>query len=108
MENEINPARLVKVMRQLPEQKFRIMDLAPQLLDDKGHVDVIKAIDRQPEINTAIMEVQSYIKEVKDLYRVVLFLSIGEKKNWATDVDDLDLFGQEDEDAVDLNGEYDE
>ncbi|KKN14591.1 hypothetical protein LCGC14_0994520 [marine sediment metagenome] len=79
MENEITCRRVVEILKKLPEKKFRITELAPQLINEKGLVDVAKAIDRQPELNTAILEVQNYIREVKGLYRVVLSLGLGKE-----------------------------
>ncbi len=72
--NEITCERFVKMLKRLPEKKFRIMELAPQLIDEKGRIDIVKCIDRQPELNTAILEVQNYVKQVKELFRIVLYI----------------------------------
>jgi hypothetical protein len=42
------------------------MALAPELLDEKGEVDITKAIERQPELNLAISEVQIYVRESRE------------------------------------------
>jgi hypothetical protein len=57
--------RLVAALKKMPEKKFRISTLAEQILDDKGKVDFVKAMDRQGELNLAIVEVQVYIKAVR-------------------------------------------
>lgn len=64
---EITTARIVAVLEKLPEKRFRISELAPQLLDDKGQVDIAKAIDRQGELNLALVEVRNYIKAVREV-----------------------------------------
>ncbi len=93
---EITCEGIVKVLKKLPEKKFRIMELAPQLIDEKGKVDIVKAIDKQPELNTAIVEVQAYIKEVKELYRVLLYLSLGKKETWVGEDEDIEVAEDED------------
>jgi len=57
--------RLVFVLRKVPERRFRIMDLAPQLVDAEGNVDIARAIEHQGELNLAIAEVQTYVRGVK-------------------------------------------
>jgi hypothetical protein len=56
---------IVAALKKVPEKKFRIAELAPELLDKNGKVDIAKAVDRLPEINLAVVEVQSYVKMVK-------------------------------------------
>lgn len=55
-------SRLVKALRSVPEKTFRVMDLAPTLIDEKGQVVLEKAMDAQGELNLAITEVETYIK----------------------------------------------
>lgn len=56
---------IVKALRTVPEKKFRIVELAPHLLDDSGNVDIVKAMDKQGELNLSIVEVESYIKATR-------------------------------------------
>jgi hypothetical protein len=62
---DLTVARIVAVLKKVPEKRFRIMDLAPQLVDEKGNVDIVKIIDQQGELNLAIVEVESYIKATR-------------------------------------------
>ena len=72
--SEITIERLVGVLKSIPEQKFLIMDLAPQLVDEKGNIDIIKAIDKQVELNLAIVEVQTYVRDTKTAYKALRFM----------------------------------
>lgn len=63
--------QMVKALAAVPERSFRIAELAPSLLDEKGKVDLAKCMDNQGEINLAIAEVSSYINGVKELRRVL-------------------------------------
>jgi len=68
MPHTITPARIVGILKKVPEKTFRITGLAPQLLDAAGKkVDIEKAMLHQGELNLAIREVQSYIQEVHAL-----------------------------------------
>lgn len=75
MKITLTAPRIVRVLKKVPEKKFRIMELAPQLVDDNGHVDVVKAVDRQTELNLAIIEVESYVRATKDIVRVLQRMS---------------------------------
>lgn len=67
--------RLVAILEKVPEKRFRIAELAPQVLDDKGKVDIAKAIDLQGELNLAVVEVQSYIRATKTVVGALLGIS---------------------------------
>lgn len=56
---------MVKALKKVPEKKFRIAEIAPELMGKDGKVDIGKAVDRLPEINMAIAEVQTYVKGTK-------------------------------------------
>ena len=75
MGDGVTVKRVVAILSRLPEKRFRIMDLAPQLVDEKGKVDIVRAIDRQAEINLAIVEVQSYVKDTKGAVRALQGIS---------------------------------
>jgi hypothetical protein len=47
------------------------MELAPELVDEKGKVDIAKAIDHQAELNIAIVEVESYVRFTKEAAAVL-------------------------------------
>jgi hypothetical protein len=58
---------LVAALRKVPEKTFRIFELAPQLLDANGKVSVEKCIDNHADINMAIMELDRYTHDVREL-----------------------------------------
>jgi hypothetical protein len=64
---DISIKLIVNTLQDVPEKKFRITELAGQLIDDAGKVDILKAMDQQGELNIAIAEVESYIKANKRL-----------------------------------------
>ena len=70
----LTTAVLVRALRKVPEKKFSIVELAPQLLDDSGGVDFVKAMDRQAEVNLAVIEVESYVRASKELLRTLAYL----------------------------------
>lgn len=65
MKAEITTQKVVAALRKIPEKRFLISELAPQLLDESGKVSVAKAVDRQPDVNLAIVEIQNYIQTTK-------------------------------------------
>lgn len=71
MANKLTVKRVVDILKKIPEKRFRIMDLAPQLIDEKGIIDVVKVVDRQGELNMAIVEVQTYIHQVRGLTEIM-------------------------------------
>jgi hypothetical protein len=81
--------RLAEIIKSVPEKKFRIATLAPQLLDDQGQVDVVKCVENQGELNAAIIEIQSYVKSAQNALSALS--NIGGKKlagecfNWPED-----------------------
>ena len=86
---------VVKALRTVPEKKFRIMELVPQILDEKGKVDVVKAMGLQGDLSLAIVEVETYIKSTRQ-FRDVLghinnqrtFGSDGAEQDFEYDMDD--------------------
>ena len=64
--NKLTVKRLVKILQRVPEKRFAIADLAPELLNAKGEVDISKAIERQGDLNLAIIEVQMYVEATRD------------------------------------------
>lgn len=65
--NKLTTKRLAEIFKKVPEKKFRITDLAFELVNDKGRVDITKAMDQQGEINLAIAEVNSYVRSTKEV-----------------------------------------
>jgi PRTRC genetic system protein C len=51
---------VVSVLGTVPEKRLRIIELAAELLDDRGELDLEAAAARQPEVNLAAAEAESY------------------------------------------------
>ncbi len=59
--------RIVAVLKKVPEKKLAIFDLAPQLVDENGKPDIARCLDRQADINLAVLEVQAYVRATKEV-----------------------------------------
>ena len=51
---------VVSILRDLPATHLAVFDLAAELLDVQGDLDIDAAADRQPEINLALAEADAY------------------------------------------------
>ena len=51
---------VVAILRRVPEKRLRLFELAAELLDARGDLDVDEAARRQPEINLAVAEAKAY------------------------------------------------
>jgi PRTRC genetic system protein C len=51
---------IVKILRRVPEAHLAVFDLVSQLMDTDGELDAEAAATRQPEINLASAEAESY------------------------------------------------
>ena len=85
---------MAAILRMVPEKQFRIIELAPQLLDANGNVDIVKAMDAQGELNLAIAEVQFYIHSTKKV-RVALYRIRGARAATVVERDNLEMDGDE-------------
>ena len=56
---------VVEVLRRVPETRLRVFELAAELIDADGELDVDAAGMRQPEINLAIAEAEAYAKATR-------------------------------------------
>jgi PRTRC genetic system protein C len=56
---------IVAILRGVPEKRLAVFDLANDLLDPDGEIDAEAAAARQPEINLAIAEVDSYARATR-------------------------------------------
>jgi hypothetical protein len=72
--NVLTPARLAAVLKKVPEKKFRITGLAPQLLT-RGKVDIAKCMERQQDIDLAVIEVRTYIDGVNSLRHALIYFN---------------------------------
>ncbi len=51
---------VVGILRRVPETRLRVLELAAELVDARGEIDLDEAARRQPEINLAVAEAQAY------------------------------------------------
>ena len=51
---------VVAILRRIPEKRLRVFELAGELLDARGDLDVDEAACRQPEVNLAVAEAKGY------------------------------------------------
>ena len=56
---------VVAILRGVTEKRLAIFDLAVELIDADGEIDAQVAAGRQPEINLAIAEVESYARATR-------------------------------------------
>jgi PRTRC genetic system protein C len=56
---------IVCILRQVPEKRLRIVELAAELLDDRGELDLEAAVARQPEVNLAAAEAEGYARATR-------------------------------------------
>jgi PRTRC genetic system protein C len=57
--------RVVAVLRRVPAKRLRVVELAAELLDENGELDVDRAADRQPEVNLAVAEAEAYARATR-------------------------------------------
>jgi PRTRC genetic system protein C len=58
-------SNIVAILRGVPERQLAVFDLAVELIDADGEIDAQVAAGRQPEINLAIAEVDSYARATR-------------------------------------------
>lgn len=51
---------VVSILLQVGEKRLRIFELAAELLDDRGELDLEAAVARQPDVNLAAAEAEGY------------------------------------------------
>lgn len=56
---------VVTILRRVPEKRLRLFELAAELLDGHGELDVDAAAVRQPEINLAVAEAEAYARATR-------------------------------------------
>lgn len=65
---------VVRILRRIPEKRLRVFELAAELLDDRGEVDVEAAALRQHEVNLALAEVEGYVRATRQASEALLQL----------------------------------
>lgn len=56
---------VVSILGAVLERRLRIVELAAELLDDRGEVDLEMAAARQPEVNLAAAEAEGYARATR-------------------------------------------
>ena len=56
---------IVAILRQVPEKHLAVFDLAAELVDAEGELNAEEAVGRQPEVNLAIAEAESYARATR-------------------------------------------
>jgi hypothetical protein len=88
---KVSVKKLVYALKDIPEVKFRITELAHEVMDG-GTVDVNKAFTMQHDLNLAINEVKLYIERVQEikgkLGRAGSSNNAYMHSEWASDVED--------------------
>ena len=62
---------IVRVLRCVPPTHLRVFDLAAELLDAEGELDMAAAGPRQPEIQLAVTEAEAYAKATQQALRAL-------------------------------------
>ena len=57
-----SPETVVAILRAVPEKRLRVFELARDLLDGDGELDLDAAADRAPDVNLALAEAKSYAR----------------------------------------------
>lgn len=58
---------VMAILRRAPEKRLAVFDLAADLLDSVGEIDAEAAAARQPEVNLAIAEAESYARATRSV-----------------------------------------
>lgn len=56
---------VVSILRTVPNTRLRILELASELLDDRGELNLEATAARQPEVNLAAAEAESYARATR-------------------------------------------
>ncbi len=62
---------VVAILRRVPETRLRVFELAAELLDQDGELDLDAAATRRPEINLAIAEVEVYTRATRQAVEAI-------------------------------------
>jgi hypothetical protein len=62
---------VVAVLRRVPAKRLAIFELAAELLDGEGDVDLDAVASRQPEVNLAVAEVQTHTRATRQAVEAI-------------------------------------
>ena len=63
----ITTGALIAILREIPETRLELIDVAWDLIDEKGDFDYDQALVHIDRVERAIGEVESYVKGVHDM-----------------------------------------
>jgi len=61
----LTPDDLVRVLRTVPAKRLRLVEMAWELADDRGQLDVEKAAMRADEVQGAVHEASAYVQATR-------------------------------------------
>jgi PRTRC genetic system protein C len=62
---------IVAILRRTPERRLRVFDLAAELCQPDGELDLDAAGQREPEINLALIEAETYARATEVAVRAI-------------------------------------
>ena len=65
------PPEVLAILRRVPETRLRVLELAAELFDQAGELDLDAAATRRPEINLAIAEVEAYTRATRQAVEAI-------------------------------------
>ena len=66
---------IVAILRRVPDKRLAVFDLAAELVDADGELDAEAAATRQPEINLAIAEAETYVRATRPAVEALRHIS---------------------------------
>jgi len=60
---------LIRILKEVPETKLRILDLCPELIGKDGNIDPGKVVFYSKELTEATKEAEKYSRETKEAVR---------------------------------------
>ena len=71
----MRPDDLVRVLRSVPARRLRIIELAWELANEKGELDLEKATMRLDEVELAVQEASAYAQATRRVLRWLIELA---------------------------------
>jgi hypothetical protein len=65
----LTPDELVRALRTVPEKRLRILELARELANEKGELDLERAAARADEVEMADREASAYAQATRNVLR---------------------------------------
>jgi len=69
-----SPADLIRALKEVPEQKLKLLDLARESVEEDGSLDTDMLAYRHKEVKEAADEAESYSMETRKLVSVLKLL----------------------------------